>query len=611
MRAGAGENLQRLLAWQRAGRWRPAAAGYCRILRADPRCVEAWHFYALLIYERGHARTARRFMERAARLAPDEISVLTNLARMLRETGEPEAAERQLAHVLALAPMHPPAWIQLALIRIAQDRADELREPFAHLLARYPDAAQLWTLSGSCHEQAADWECALAAYARAANLAPRDPEPWLHRAEIEERLGLADQAESSYRHALALDPRCASAICALGSLAGQRGNFAEGERLARRALEADRSCYEAWLNRVLGCRDRAASDLMSGLVAATHEAGADPAASPLYFALGMCREAAGDYDGAFTAYAEANVRRAHELPYDRDGQIDYFRGIIAYLGKDFAARAGRIGDSTTRPIFVLGMPRSGTTLTESLLAAHSTVHAGGEMHWVHDLLRRRAGRVNAKERVGEWLASRSDAQLADIAGEWRRGLETLAPDGARITDKMPTNFMLVALLHLCFPRAAIVHVRRDPLDNCFSCFATAFGQGHSFSNELATLGEFYLFYEALMVHWRRTLGAKRLIEVRYERLVAEPEQALRDLMVALDLPWEEDCLERYRERLLIRTASLWQARQPVYRSAQGRWRHFERHLEPLRKALQQPSAAAPLNPSGEKHSPVRDDEAVS
>ncbi|MGH8127652.1 MAG: tetratricopeptide repeat-containing sulfotransferase family protein [Gammaproteobacteria bacterium] len=591
------DSLQRLLHWQRSGEWRRAAAGYTRLLRAEPNSAEGWHFYALLIYERGHPRMARRFIEHAAELAPDQIAIHTNLARMLREGGEFEAAERHIERALELAPLHPPAWIQLALMRVAQERADELREPFVRLLGRYPQAAQLWTLSGLCHEQAADWESALAAYARAAEIAPSDPEPWLHRAEVEERMEQADAAESSYRQALERDPQCASAICALGSIANQRGDFAAGEQLVRQALEVDPNCYAAWLNRVLASRERSATELIAGLGAATRGAGDDPEASPLYFALGMCLEAATDYAAAFAAYAEANRRRARELAYDRNTQIEYFRNIVEHLDERFVARAERIGNPAAQPIFVLGMPRSGTTLTESLLAAHSGIHAGGEMHWIHDLLRRSGGRENATRRVGEWLAASSDAQLSALAAQWQQGLAALASDNQRLTDKMPTNFMLAGLVHVCFPRAAIVHVRRDPLDNCFSCFATAFGQGHSFSNDLGAMGEFYRFYETLMAHWYRVMGRERFIEVRYEDLVAEPERVLRTVFAALGLEWEDGCLEHYQDRPLIRTASLWQARQPVYRSAQGRWQRFERHLGPLREALENTQAAELLGAS--------------
>lgn len=589
------DSLQRLTHWQRTGQWQRAAAGYRRLLRANPNSAEGWHFYALLIYERGHPRMARRFIEHAAELAPNQVPIHTNLARMLREGGEFEAAEHHIVRALELAPLHAPAWIQLVLMRVAQERADELREPFARLLERYPQVAQLWTLSGLCHEQAADWDAALAAYARAADIAPSDPEPWLHRAEVEERLGRTDAAESSYRQALERDPRCASAICALGSIANQRGDFATGEQLVTRALEIDPKCYAAWLNQVLGRRDRSAADLISGLRAATRRAGDDPEASPLYFALGMCLEATGDFDAAFGAYAEANRRRARELAYDRNTQIEYFRNIVEHLDERFVARAERIGNPASQPIFVLGMPRSGTTLTESLLAAHSRIHAGGEMHWIHDLLRRIGGRENATRRVGAWLAASTDEELSSLAAQWQQGLVALAPDNRRVTDKMPTNFMLAGLVHVCFPRAAIVHVRRDPLDNCFSCFATAFGQGHSFSNDLGAMGEFYRFYETLMAHWYRVMGRERFIEVQYEELVAEPERVLRGVFAALGLAWEDGCLEHYRERAVIRTASLWQARQPVYSSAHGRWRRFERHLAPLREALQDSKAAELLS----------------
>lgn len=586
--------LQRLLTWQRGGQWRRAAAGYRQLLREDPDCADAWHFYALLIYERRHPRIARRFMAHAANLAPHQTSIKTNLGRILREIGDLDAAEAHIQKALEIAPDHPPAWIQLTLIRLTQERGDELRAPLARLIDKYPSAVRLWNLIGQCHEQAASWDEALAAYAKAAQLAPWDPEPWLHRAEIEERMGQTDTAENSYHQALERDARCASAICALGSIANQRGDFAAGDRLSNWALKTEKACYTAWLNKTLGRRGADASELLDDLRKTAKKAGDDPEASPLYFALGMCLEAVKDYDAAFAAYSQANALRARELPYNRDTQILYLRNIIKYLDENFVTRAKRIGDPAACPIFVLGMPRSGTTLTESLLAAHSQIHAGGEMHWIHDVLIRNAGREKATHQIGEWLAKSDNNALAELAAQWKQGLNEQTPEGQRTIDKMPTNFMLIGLIHVCFPRSSIVHVKRDAMDTCFSCFATAFGQGHSFSNDLGNLGEFYGFYETLMSHWRSILGRERFIEVSYESLVNSPETELRRMFAELDLPWEEGCLDHYRERPVIRTASLWQARQPIYRTAHGRWRRFEHHLAPLRKTLDLSGVAAKL-----------------
>jgi len=588
------KTLQMLVNLQRSGQWQRAAAGYRQLLERDPSCVEGWHFYALLVYERGDPVTARQLMARAVELAPREPSIRTNLARMLREAGEFDAAEAQLKHALDAAPQHPPIWIQMAQLRLAQGRGDELRSQMTRLINAYPGIHLLWILLGQCHEQAADWDKALNAYAQVAKLAPEDPQPWLHLAEIKEHMGNIDAAEESYRQALERDSNCTPALCALGTLANQKGDFITGDRFSNRALAADPACYTAWLNKALSRQRKGASELLDDLRSAVSKAGADPEASPLYFALGMCLEAVKDYDAAFTAYAEANSRRAHLLGYDRDRQIRYFRDIVRHLDENFLARGERIGDHATRPIFVLGMPRSGTTLTESLLAAHSRLHAGGEMELILDILIRKAGRDVTTHRAGKWLATSGNDTLAEIAAEWRQGLDKRTPEGRRIIDKMPYNFMLVGLIHICFPHASIVHVRRNAMDNCFSCFATPFGQENSFSNDLRHLGEFYAFYETLMAHWRSVLGKQRFIEVSYEDLVNTPESELRRLFGTLELPWEEECLEHYRNRSMIRTASAWQARQPIYRTAQGRWRHFESHLSPLQEALADSAVTAEL-----------------
>lgn len=190
-------------------------------------------------------------------------------------------------------------------------------------------------------------------------------------------------------------------------------------------------------------------------------------------------------------------------------------------------------------------------------------------------------------RTGSWLAEASDTTLLEISRGWRTALDDAAHGKPRVTDKMPGNFTLLGLIHACLPDARIVHVRRDPRDNAFSCFATPFSEGLEFSFVMEDIAHFYHSYTRLMAHWRSVLGSERIIEIEYESLVGDPESEMRRLLAALELDWDPRCLEFHKKSRTISTASVYQVRQPIYRGSIGRWRHFETHLLHLIKALEE------------------------
>ncbi|MGH8225243.1 MAG: tetratricopeptide repeat-containing sulfotransferase family protein, partial [Gammaproteobacteria bacterium] len=374
----------------------------------------------------------------------------------------------------------------------------------------------------------------------------------------------------------------------LANLASQAGDFEEAERLLRHALALDPDLYGAWdLLSTIRSGPRSAA-LAGELDAVAERAGDNPAAFLLHFARGRVRERLGDYDAAFAAYEMGNRIRIGKQPYSRTGQVAFTRNILEHLNESFVSRdiAGALPDPGI--IFICGMHRSGTTLVETILASHPEVSPGGEMIFVQDWLRREQGRAKA-DHTGNWLREAPDALLTQLARDWREHLITPKAGRARITDKLPGNYPILGLLHLCFPTAPIVHVRRDARDNCFSCFATVFASGYAFSSALESMGHFYRLYECFMRHWRQTLGAERIIEIEYEKLVHNPESEVRRLLAAVGLDWDARCLDFHRTARNVHTPSVYQVRQPLYTSSIGRWRRFEHHLGPLIAELEGPA----------------------
>jgi len=237
------------------------------------------------------------------------------------------------------------------------------------------------------------------------------------------------------------------------------------------------------------------------------------------------------------------------------------------------------------PIFVLGMPRSGTTLVEQIIASHPMVHGAGELQKLNDVI------LTFREPNGktipfpEFVPALDAAALKQIGARYVMSVRKLAPTNERVTDKMPSNYYFVGLIHLALPNSKIIHVVRDPIDTCFSCFRKLFVSGQNHTYDLGELGRYYRRYEVLMAHWRRVLPRDRILHVRYEEVIADLEGQARRIISHCGLPWDDRCLSFHEMIRPVRTASATQVRQPIYKNAIGRWRVYEEQIEPLLSAL--------------------------
>ena len=303
----------------------------------------------------------------------------------------------------------------------------------------------------------------------------------------------------------------------------------------------------------------------------------------LHFALGKCYDDIKEYDKAFPHYlAGCNLKRAR-LSYDSAAAAQQFSELKKIFTKDFIDGLRGSGDPSSMPIFVLGMPRSGTTLTEQIIASHPDVFGAGELP---DLLRVAHRKTHPDTTTfPDNLRYLDAATLSAWGKEYITGLAERALQAKHITDKMPANFFAVPLIHLMLPSAKIIHVNRNPVDTCLSCFTRLFHRKQEHTYDLAELGRYYADYARLMDHWRKVLPAGAFYDVQYEDIVADQEGEARKLLEYCGLEWNDACLDFHKTKRQVRTASVVQVRQPIYTSSVERWRKYEKFLGPLLNEL--------------------------
>ncbi|MEM7170894.1 MAG: sulfotransferase [Pseudomonadota bacterium] len=360
------------------------------------------------------------------------------------------------------------------------------------------------------------------------------------------------------------------------------GDLEAAETAGKRAVSLDPRMGNAWLT-IASVRSFKDDDPdLAAMIAARQASNlSPPAAMDLDFALGRALESAGDRDRAFGYFMAGNQTKRKQVGSELDAVIATHEAIIEYYQHNpiEALRGPSLPKLEPTPLFIIGLPRSGTTLLEQILASHPEVSAAGELKAMNDAT------LESIPNYPEGLVQLSNERLARLAMAYDHRRPNCSDDVRYLTDKMPVNFEKVGLIIQSLPSAPVVHIRRSPLDNCLSCFITNFKEGQRFSYDLEELGHYYRRYHDLMELWRKVLPNGRMLEINYEDLVQNPEPEIRRLLDYCGLAWSGDCLAFHKNKRSVETASAAQVRKPIYSSSIGRWRRFEGHLAPLIKAL--------------------------
>ncbi len=611
------------LAHHRAGRRDRAEAVYRKVLRRAPDHAGALHFLGLIAHERGRHDRAVQLISQAVARAPDLPEAHLNLGAALRALGRLDEAAASYRKAIALKPDFAYSHCNLASVLNVQGsyqaalesahRAAELMPELAEAhvnrgaalgslhrfveaeaayrtaLALQPDVAETLSQLAEVLTGLKRYDEAVACHHQAIALQPSHPTFPLRMSSTLIRAGDPEGCEACCRHSIALDPNNAEAWNALGQIMRVLGRLDDARAAFRRSLELAPDFPEAYAGlAIIGQRagDVAQLDHLRELLER-------PDCSPTTrsdagFALGMLLDNADRYDEAFACLREANalyrqVLAASGQGFDRTALRDRVDGLIASCTPELYSMVEGANPSEL-PVFIVGMPRSGTSLVEQIVASHSRVFGAGELKDISNIVD--AVKAHGLERPADQLDPDLARRLAD---DYEARLQKLAGGAVRVIDKMPDNILHLGLAGVLFSSARIIFCRRDPRDISLSCYFHRFDEGIPFAYDLGDCAFRALELERLADHWRRVLP-QRTLTIDYETLVADLDGESRRLIEFLGLDWEPACLEFHKTERPVLTASGWQVRQPLFTRSVGRWRKYEPHLGPLFEVLAEAGA---------------------
>src|SRR5271165_276363 len=543
--------------------------------------------------------------------APQQLASLLTMATTLLQAGRPADAIVPLRDAALLQPSNSLIQHDLGLACLEVGRIADAIAAFERAVAGNPRYADAYFRLGIALEKLGNIGAAVQAYHRATELLPSLTEAWFRAGALVFTLGHRDQAigcfrraaatggnssfgrlgkaralliedrnpeaEQVLRHTLALDPGNAMAHDLLGNLLAEFGRFDEARECFERAIALAPLLAGSYYD-LVRCRPITSHDdgLLQRMQAALATPGLEAAQRlRLHLAIGKAADDLGDCALAMQHFDAADDVRRSSAPFDPAAFSTAIDRLVARCTPELIARAPTLGNRDATPVLIVGMPRSGTTLVEQIVSMHPEVGAGGELNFWNQ---RGAAWRHSDAEGKQFVVSKF---LAKAAAEYLAVLRTIAPTAARVTDKMPFNFLWAGMIHVAFPNATIIHCRRAAIDTALSIHQTHFHPTLAFPTGGAELVAYFRDYHRLVEHWRKILPADRFIDVEYEDLTSAPEPVTRRIIAACGLAWDDACLRPESNPRAVNTPSKWQARQPIYRTSVDRWRRYEPWLGPL------------------------------
>lgn len=613
------------LAYQAAGNRESAIASYRRALGLRSDYVDALVNLGNLLINKGEIEEAVACYRKARRLAATNAMVHNNLGAALSAQKTWDEAVVCFREALRLKPDYADAHNGLGAAFLALEQYGEAAASLAAALQHDPGHVRAHNNLGLNHAYKGRFEEAIASFRAALQRNPAYVEAHLNLGKMNFELARFDEAEASYREALRISPDRLKARLSLAKVFDEREDFNAAIAIYDEVLDRSPDHELALTGKAYALRRAGRIEAADAIMRRLVDAGKFPleeaevfvelvgsmggtswpdasrseaieklenvlkgsfmnggARRIVHFTLGDLHDRLGAYNEAFSHYAEGNLLRP--TPFRPDAVQANTKRRLAFFTRERLARLPHAANRSEVPVFIVGMPRSGTSLVEQILACHPDVFGAGELRDIGGIVNSFRAAEGAEGQKSESL-SHLDQDMFDTAAEHHiERLHKLGGGAKRVTDKMPYNFVNLGLISLLFPRARIIHCLRDPLDTCLSCYFQNFRTQNFHSFDLRHVGGFYIQYRRMMEHWGDVLDIP-ILTVRYEEHVAEPEQVCREMLAFLDLEWDPRCLLFHESERVMRTASHDQVKEPIYTRSAGRWRNYERHLGPLKEAL--------------------------
>lgn len=517
-------------------------------IRLDPRHPVVHNNLGNVLMALQEHQQAVAVYRQALKLKGDYVECLSNLASALKETRQYDGAHAALDYALKLRPQFAEAHNNRGEVLFKQARFAEAVTNYKRALEHKPDySAAMINLSAALKETG-EIDAAKTLLEQLVEREPDNARAHNNLGILLEQVGEGDSAAAQFRQAIRLSPNYGNAYYQLAQLRGHGLSINEINTVHQLLKQ---------------------NDLL------------DKQRTPLNFALACAYENSGDYDRSFQHLEAAQNQKAKSSPYDNDAVGKYYKQIAGSCSK---IDSQELVDSSAIPVFVLGMPRSGTSLTEQILSSHPDVYGAGELSLMEDTLGEAKKLTNLP--YPQCVAKLSKSDLNKLAQFYMSQLQAKATGEKFIVDKTPMNFQYIGFIANLLPQARFIHCRRDPVDNCLSIFKLPFEDAHSYSHSLESLGQYYRHYEQLTAHWTAVTG-NRMINLQYEDVVGSLEDQARRLLDFLGLPFDDAVLNFHRSKRIVKTPSASQVRQPIYSGSVLKWKKYEQHLGPLLSSLKE------------------------
>ena len=512
-----------------------------------------------------------------------EINSALQQAIRYAQTGRPERARSICLSILAGAPRNAGALGLLGNIHLNRNDAVSAAKSFHQALRTNPNDAHLHFLMGNALGMLSQHQEAIRHFQITVQLEPGHWQAYQKLGLSLHYMGRLDEAVENFHQSISLNPDHAPTYALLAGTLKFKGNIDEARENYEKALTLDPALYSAY-HALANCKRFENNDDSIRSMESILNAQDLPGEQKLHihYALARAYEDTGEYDNSFTPLQEANRLKRATFDYSIDRDVKIFNMLTRTFTPELMSRYTRRNHDCT-PIFIVGMPRSGSTLAEQILSSHPNVRGAGEIPDFHLVLKHHGLNI-FDENFEHRLANLNDEQIFTIGEQYLQRLKKHSDRTDHITDKFPQNFLVLGFIWLTLPGAKIIHCLRDPVDSCLSCFQQHFTRGHEYSYNLTELGQYYRLYQKIMEHWRAVIPGA-FLDFHYETLIEDQEGQTRKLLDYCDLPWNDSCLDYRQNTRAVRTASDGQVRKPVYSTSVKRWKHFEKNLQPLLAAL--------------------------